>query len=187
MIHRAWAYASGNAEDMTRMADRLEQIDGQLAQIYADRTGQSRERMAELMAEETWMDAAAAAELGMCSEIEANKAAACASITADILARYRNVPEIIAGARIEGGSQTVTSAGIACGFIPMDKIARNHNAPASITETCNGGESQPAEDKKEPQTAEPAAPAANTDLSKQRRRFDAVRRKIMNAMGGKAE
>ena len=141
MIHRAWAYANGNAAELQKMADTLERIDGQLAQIYADRGGQSREKMAALMEAETWMDAAQAAELGLCDEIEENKTAA--SVT-EILTRYRNWPLRAKGA-------------------------------------CHGGGSQPVEDKA---TEEPAAPATESRLAEQRRRFDATRRKILHAMGG---
>lgn len=147
MIHRAWAFTGGNAGELRKMADTLERIDGQLAQIYAERSGQSQEKMAALMAAETWMDAVQAAELGLCDEIEENRAAASVAISAEMRARYQHWPQEIEGA-------------------------------------CHGGGSQPVEDRV---AEEPAAPATESRLAEQRRRFDATRRKILHAMGGNEE
>ncbi len=60
MIHRAWSFAIGNSADMTDMANTLNKIDGQLAAIYAKKTGRSADDMMALMAGEvdgTWFTA----------------------------------------------------------------------------------------------------------------------------------
>lgn len=72
MIHRAWGLAIGNEADMTDMAATLKKIDGQLAGIYAKKTGKSVDDMLELMAGEsdgTWFTADEAKEIGLADEI----------------------------------------------------------------------------------------------------------------------
>jgi len=70
MIHNGWTIMGGNKGDLRRVADELERIDGQIAQIYADRTGVKN--AAELMDAETWMFGADAVEMGFADEVEEN-------------------------------------------------------------------------------------------------------------------
>jgi ATP-dependent Clp protease protease subunit len=72
MIHKAWALAIGNADDMSDMKDTLDKLDGQLAQIYAKKTGKSADEMMTLMAgkvDGTWFTAQEALGLGLIDEI----------------------------------------------------------------------------------------------------------------------
>lgn len=57
MIHNASGLSMGNASDMRAMADVLDGIDAQLVDIYANRTGMDAEVLAQMMADETWMNA----------------------------------------------------------------------------------------------------------------------------------
>ncbi len=93
MIHRAWTLACGDAARLLDIAAELERVDGQLAQIYADRTGKAIEDIKALMAAETWMTGAEALEMGFCDEVEPNKriAALCGP---EALARYKHPPEL---------------------------------------------------------------------------------------------
>ena len=63
MIHNAWVFAMGDAEEMRKMADVLEKIDGTMASTYAERTGSKPKDIRELMDAETWMTAEEAKEL----------------------------------------------------------------------------------------------------------------------------
>lgn len=56
MIHKSWGLAMGNSTDMTKMAEQLEKLDGSIARTYSSKTGKSRKRVLELMAEETWFN-----------------------------------------------------------------------------------------------------------------------------------
>jgi ATP-dependent Clp protease protease subunit len=76
MVHKAWAFSMGNADDMLATAALLEQIDASLVKTYAARTGQSAETLAQMMAAETWIDAEQAVELGFAHRIAQDKAAA---------------------------------------------------------------------------------------------------------------
>ena len=54
MIHNAWTFAMGNADELRKTSDLLSKIDGTLAQTYADRSGQDVKTLADWMAAETW-------------------------------------------------------------------------------------------------------------------------------------
>ena len=69
MIHRAWTIALGNAADLRSQADVLDKFDGILADTYAARSGQTREKIDELLAAETWLTSKEAVDLGLADEI----------------------------------------------------------------------------------------------------------------------
>lgn len=69
MIHKAWALAYGNANDMLDMAALLDKIDGTLVESYAARTKQDREQIADWMAAETWFTADEAVQYGFADRI----------------------------------------------------------------------------------------------------------------------
>lgn len=65
MIHRAWSFAFGNAEDLIELAALLEKVDGTIADDYARKSGMTRDEAFALMSAETWFtaDEAIAAKL----------------------------------------------------------------------------------------------------------------------------
>lgn len=65
MIHNAWGLAIGNKADFRKMADTLEKIDGQIAGIYARKSGKPADEFRTLMDAETWLDAGEAKALNM--------------------------------------------------------------------------------------------------------------------------
>jgi ATP-dependent Clp protease protease subunit len=76
MCHCAWTLAIGNKADMQETVGVLEKIDGQLAGIYAKKSGKSSEECAAMMdgegkADGTWFTAAEAKAWGLCDEIVA--------------------------------------------------------------------------------------------------------------------
>ena len=79
MVHKPWDSAIGNADDMRRDAAKLDKIEEQLIGIYAKRTGLSTDRLASMLAAETWLAPDQALELGFITSIaEPLKIAACA-------------------------------------------------------------------------------------------------------------
>ncbi|MFT4098619.1 MAG: Clp protease ClpP [Rhodoblastus sp.] len=77
MIHNAWGLAIGNKADMQDMATVLAKIDGQIAAIYAAKTGKSAAAMAALMDGETdgtWFNADEAKAEGFVDAIVNGKA-----------------------------------------------------------------------------------------------------------------
>lgn len=64
MIHNAWTYAEGNAEELMSVADELKTIDNSIKQIYSERTGIDIDNIAAYMAEEKLWTADEAIEKG---------------------------------------------------------------------------------------------------------------------------
>lgn len=62
MVHRSWAFAMGNATDLTSLASLLGKIDEEIAKDYAAKSGVSQEEAIEWMEDETWFTADEAVE-----------------------------------------------------------------------------------------------------------------------------
>ena len=64
MIHNPWTSATGNAEELRKMADDLDQISTGIVNIYAEhlKEGVSIDTIKELMDKETWLNGAEASE-----------------------------------------------------------------------------------------------------------------------------
>ena len=91
LIHEPTAMVIGTSADMTRMAADLETITAGMVRLYASRSGQSEEQVAEWLAAETMFDAEEALELGFATRVkEAKKIAA--SWPREAFAAYRHVP-----------------------------------------------------------------------------------------------
>ena len=69
MIHNAWGGTMGDAKDMRKSAATLEKISTELTEIYVKKTGLSYDVVAEMMDEETWLNAEEALELGFINTI----------------------------------------------------------------------------------------------------------------------
>lgn len=93
MIHNPSNVTMGDAEEHRRTMTALEKMGRQIADIYAERSGQAVARVVEMMAEETWMTAEEAVELGFATVVsgDAKKAQMKAVATAHL--RLQNVPE----------------------------------------------------------------------------------------------
>ena len=69
MIHRAWTVAMGNCKEFRSMADLMELMDGDIADVYAYRTKKDKDELLAMMDKETWMSADSALELGFVDEV----------------------------------------------------------------------------------------------------------------------
>ena len=69
MIHNAWGGTSGEAKDMRKTAETLDKITSELTEIYVKKTGLSVDALAEMMDEETWLNAQEAFDLGFVDTI----------------------------------------------------------------------------------------------------------------------
>lgn len=69
MIHKASMLAIGNADDMKKAIEMLETVEDGIISIYADRTGNSKEQVKEMIDAETWMSAEKAVELGFADSV----------------------------------------------------------------------------------------------------------------------
>lgn len=57
MVHRSWAFAMGNAIDLTDLSALLLKIDGAIADDYAAKAGVSKDKALDWMDAETWFTA----------------------------------------------------------------------------------------------------------------------------------
>lgn len=64
MIHNTQSYAEGDYRDMETEADALKQFNEAIVNVYEKKTGKSREELADLMDNNTYMAAEKAIELG---------------------------------------------------------------------------------------------------------------------------
>lgn len=112
MIHEAWGFTQGPAEDHEKHGNLLRKINGQLAELYSARTGQSVEKCIDLMAaNETWLTADEAKALGFCDDVLPAKAGAAAAQqgtkqaenAARVLASYKRTPMALLGHSLNAG------------------------------------------------------------------------------------
>ncbi len=89
MIHDAQGLALGNHREMEAMRALLEKWDGQIASVYAARTGRRADTFRKLMDAETWFTAAEAKENGLVDQVIPNKR----PTNAWNLARFKNAPQ----------------------------------------------------------------------------------------------
>lgn len=92
MIHKAWSWAWGNADELRATADVLEKIDGTLVATYQTRTGQSAEDIAAWMTAETWFTADEAVEKKFADRKAGEAQQASAKASAWNLRAYANAP-----------------------------------------------------------------------------------------------
>ena len=87
MVHRCWTAAMGNCKDFRQMADTMEMLDGDIAAVYAERTGRETEELLAMMDVETWLTAEEAVSQGFVDEVyEVKKAKPKAESKAEIMA-----------------------------------------------------------------------------------------------------
>lgn len=81
MVHKAWTWGLGNADDFLATAELLEKIDGQLVEAYANRSAgkKTAAELAELLRAETWFTPQEAIDAGLADEIAPEKSKVAAS------------------------------------------------------------------------------------------------------------
>lgn len=94
MIHNAWSYASGNAEQLRKAADDLDRINQSTIQTYLQKASDklTDEKLKELLDAETWLSADEAFEYGLCDIVEESNNAA-ALVDESLIKQYKNVPQ----------------------------------------------------------------------------------------------
>ena len=69
MVHDPSTIAMGNARDMEKAIAALNEVKEAIVNAYAAKSGQRRSKIADLMSEETWLNAKKAVELGFADEV----------------------------------------------------------------------------------------------------------------------
>lgn len=65
MIHKAWAFAVGNSDEIRNVAKLLDGLDENITGFYATRLGKTHAEVMEMLADETWFTAAEAKASGL--------------------------------------------------------------------------------------------------------------------------
>lgn len=93
MIHNAWSFTMGDAEDLRATAAILDQVDASLVKDYADKTGKPVAEIQAWMRAETWFTAQEAVDAGFADAIAPSTTAAKAQ--AFNLAVYEKAPKAL--------------------------------------------------------------------------------------------
>lgn len=70
MIHDPWTVSIGGSDEMLKAAETLDAIKQTIINVYSDRTGMDEGELAQMMADETWLDADQASEFGFAEKDE---------------------------------------------------------------------------------------------------------------------
>lgn len=102
MVHNAWAYTVGNAQELRKFADTLDKINLTIKQAYLNKAEGKLDEVAitELMDNEIWLTAQECFDYGLCDEIIGEKQIA-AKFDMSLLKNYKNVPDIFSGKQHE--------------------------------------------------------------------------------------
>lgn len=94
MIHNAWTWAMGNANELSATVALLQKLDGDMARQYAAKSGKTPEEVRAMMDEETWFTAQEAVDAGLADRVsQSTKAKATWNMSA-----YAKAPKIEAPA-----------------------------------------------------------------------------------------
>lgn len=97
MIHNASTLAWGNKDEIEKAVAMLEKLDGQMAELYADRTGQKVATVTDMMDAETWLTGKEAVAKGFADRSTDDEPAAPAAFAYSV---YRHAPAAVASASL---------------------------------------------------------------------------------------
>lgn len=103
MIHNAWTYASGNAEELRKQADDLDTISATVAKAYMSRINITEEKLQEMLDAEKWITPDEALEMGFASSIVEEKTRG-----QQYSARKDIFRQLVEGKSIEGKQEGMT-------------------------------------------------------------------------------
>lgn len=122
MMHKAWSWNQGNADDMRQAAEMLDAHDETLADIYASETGKTKAEILSAMESETWIKGADAVAYGLADESDPEEQEASAAyrpIAKDFLSRCKNIsPEILNALASHNGPGAPTHSAAQAGGQP---------------------------------------------------------------------
>ncbi len=92
MIHKPWGGVMGDSDEIREYAEWLDRNESLLLSAYERKTGLSRDEIAAMLKEETWLDGVMAIEKGFADVLEASLDAA-ASINTNKMKEFHNMPK----------------------------------------------------------------------------------------------
>jgi ATP-dependent Clp protease, protease subunit len=92
MVHAASTFSFGNASELRAMADTLDQVSLNMADVYAARTGLPKAEVVAIMDAETWFTAEEAVAKGFANGIVPGETRASAVAASFDLSSFKHVP-----------------------------------------------------------------------------------------------
>lgn len=102
MIHQAWTFAMGNADDLKATATLLEKVDTVLVEGYVAKSGKGEEVVRNFMRAETWFNAQEAVDAGFADKILETTAAKAQAGTFNLSA-FTNAPKALTEPTLDEG------------------------------------------------------------------------------------
>lgn len=96
MIHNTWTVAMGDHREMAKASRALAKFDSAFARTYSKQTGLDEAEVADMMAEETWLDAGDAVSMGFAHAV--TKTADEDATASFDLSKYVNAPAVLRSA-----------------------------------------------------------------------------------------
>ena len=95
MVHKAWCNCGGNADELRKIADQIDECDKSIFSMYKDaiKGKITDEELQEMIKAETWLDAAKCLEIGFCFDIIQDDRSIAAKISPEYCSRYINIPK----------------------------------------------------------------------------------------------
>ena len=168
MIHRVSGGAFGDAEDMENAARTVRQLESDIVDFYASKTGIEADEIREMMAAETWMNGAEALEKGFCHEVIDEVAAVAFAGERNVVEGFSRVPEAVALANGLGSEE------------------ENRDEQDEQDETPEQGEGQPEEVEEVEEVEETEEPGESEEEAPEGSAVDRVMntfRRILNGGG----
>jgi ATP-dependent protease ClpP protease subunit len=140
MIHDGIGFVFGNASDFREQADLLDKLSGQIADIYAARTGIPAADWRTAMLAETWYTAAEAVDAGLADEVAPMKRRSSASSNVaahDVLSQlwdlsvFRYAGREAAPAPTTTGATRTTPAPVDT-LGPLETLLQNHSLSSTV-------------------------------------------------------
>ena len=157
MIHDPSTVAMGNTKDMEKAIEVLNEVKESIINAYASKSGLSHARIANLMSNETWMNAKKAVELGFADEVlfEAKQ---------KVSEEPEQTPDEEPGEGEEKQSIQKDAAGHLFSSRQMDLIVLNRLGvkPEDVGQKHTEPKEPPADPKPSAEPTPPAEPPANS-------------------------
>jgi ATP-dependent protease ClpP protease subunit len=164
MIHNPWTVSMGDSDQLRREADLLDKLKDSLRNAYVRKTGMEADRIAEMMDQETWLDAVEAVALGFADAIEEGVAAAATATPAQLRARFDKFAQ---GMTQQPEKQEPTAPEVIeepAATVVSENVTPSEQASEPTVESPAPSDStEPADEPAEETPAEPQAKATAAD------------------------
>jgi ATP-dependent Clp protease protease subunit len=136
MIHKPVGLVWDDADEMRKQADVLDLIENNLINTYAKRTGQKREKLRDMLADETWFNAEVALAMGFATSITEATQTTNIAVPAQLAKVYKHMPRNMQQGT--GGAHSIAARRLGALDAKVAALLRTGKAqgPARVT---NGG------------------------------------------------